>query len=364
MLTYLQIAPERVLSGAGSAQVLPDQVRTLGARACLLTTRSLHDRTPAVRALEALLGGLHASTYPDCRQHSPAQTVEAAAARARETGADVLVAFGGGSVIDTSKAVALALAGDGAPPPQIALPTTLSAAEFTPAAGITDEATRVKGLRLHPRIVPRVVIHDPELTRHTPPELWLATGVKALDHALEALWARRPHPLADTLALEAVRRLTRWLPASRDAADLTARGECQLAAWMSIAGMISVRPRLSHPLGHQIGARWGVPHGVTSCVVLPAVMRHLAPATLDAQVRIAAALGVDPHRRPAEAVAAAAADRLAAFIASLGLPTRLRDTAAVHTELPAVAHAVAEELRDLGELGAAPTLLALLETMW
>ena len=210
----------------------------------------------------------------------------AAVREAREVDADALVAFGGGSPIDAAKIVALELLADGRPQadmPQIAVSTTLSAGEFTPFAGITDEDTRVKGLRNDPRICPRTVVLDPEVTLPTPRALWAATGAKALDHAIEAIWSVNPQPVSDVLAVEAIRRLHRHLPASlAEPGNLEARGECQIAAWMSIFGITSVGVRLSHILGHQIGARWDVPHGVTSCITIPHCMRFLAPQTLPA----------------------------------------------------------------------------------
>jgi alcohol dehydrogenase len=359
---------EKVIHGVGVRSRLPAQVERLGARrAFILTGRTLDRETPLVRELEELLGERWAGTFAGCVAHCPSGTVEEAARRAEQAEADLLVGFGGGTPITTAKLVAGSLLGDrprGALP-QVALPTTLSASEFTPAGGMTDEKTRIKKARVDARIIPRVVILDPELTSATPRWLWASTGIKALDHALEALWAWRPHPLADALALEAIRLLVRHLPASLDPEALEARGHCQQAAWMSIFGMINVGNRLSHPLGHQIGARWNVPHGLTSCIVLPQVMRYLAPSTLDAQVRIAAAFGIEPGDRSAEELAELAARALEELIDGLDVTTRLSETDARRAELPDVARAVAEEIGAVG--GAAPPeseLLELLEAMW
>ena len=340
-------APLRVLSGAGCLQALPAELDALGVeRAFLLSTRSLADH---LAPIEALLGKRHVGSFAHCRQHSPSGDVEEVAGLAK--GADVLVTFGGGSVIDTAKAVAHRLDKQ----PQVAIPTTLSAGEFTPFAGVTDEATRRKGGVFDPAIQPRLVIHDPEVTRRTPEALWLSTGMRSVDHALETLWARRPHPYSDTLAAEALRLLWTRLPESRDPDSLEARTDCQLGAWLSISGMMNVGTRLSHPLGHQIGAFWNVPHGVTSCITLPHVMRHLAPQTQAAQQRIARIFGV---ATPEEAAVA-----LEEFIAALGVPTRLRETAARREELGQVAQSVRDELAHFGAAGA-DEVEALLEAMW
>lgn len=339
--------PERVISGEGAVDALPDQLTALGAtRVFVLSTRSLAQH---VKEIEERIGDRHLGTFVGIRQHTPAGDVSEATQRAR--GCDAIVAFGGGSVVDAAKAVAHALD----KPPQITIPTTLSSGEFTPFAGVTDEQTRRKGGVFDPAIMPRVVIHDPVLARHTPESLWLSTGMRAVDHALEALWAHRPHPYADTLAVEALHRLWTHLPQSRDPGDYSARTDCLLGAWFSISGILNVGTRLSHPIGHQVGSFWNVPHGVTSCIALPTVMRHLAPVTGDAQQRIATIFGV---ATPAEAAAA-----LERFISELGVPTRLRDTDAVREEIPLVAAAVRDELAQMGsEEGDA--VQELLERMW
>ena len=341
------LTPERVISGAGAVDALTEQLTALGAtRPFLLSTRSLARH---VKEIEERIGDRRVGTFVGIRQHTPASDVAEATRRAR--GCDAIVAFGGGSVVDAAKAVAHELD----KPPQITIPTTLSAGEFTPFAGITDDETRRKGGVFDPAILPRVVIHDPVLTRHTPESLWLSTGMRAVDHALETLWAHRPHPYADTLAAEALQWLWTHLPQSRDPSDHAARSECLLGAWFSISGILNVGTRLSHPIGHQVGSFWNVPHGVTSCIALPTVMRHLEPVTREAQHRIATIFGV---ATPAEA--ATALERL---IADLGVPTRLRDTDAVREEIPLVAAAVRDELAHGGsEEGDA--VQELLERMW
>ena len=361
---------EKVIFGAGALQQVAAELDRWGCRrALVLTGNSLAARTPLVRKLEHVLGGRRAGTCSGVRQHVPSRTVAAAVAQAREVRADALVAFGGGSPIDAAKLVALELLRDGEPQaamPQIAVSTTLSAGEFTPFAGITDEQTRVKGLRADPRICPRTVILDPQVTLATPRKLWAATGVKAMDHAIEALWSVNPQPVSDALAMEAIRKLRRYLPASvARPDDIEARGECQVAAWMSIFGMANVGVRLSHVLGHQIGARWDVPHGVTSCITLPHCMRYLAPRTLPQQGMIAAALGIAARARSPAALAADAADTVAAFIRDLDLPARLRDVGAREDELRDVAREVLRErARWHDEQGGEEALLGLLRRMW
>lgn len=360
---------EKVIFGAGAIARVPQEMDRLGKeRAFILTGKTLTTKTDLVRKLETLLEDRWVGTYSGCRQHVPSQTVIEAAARAREAHADVLIGFGGGSPIDTAKIVALELLGDRQQEalPQIAVSTTLSAGEFTPFAGITDEKTRVKSVRGDPRIMPKVVILDPEVTLATPLQLWAATGIKALDHAIEALWAVNPQPVTDVLAIEAIRKLSRFLPLSvQEPHNLAARLECQIAAWMSIFGLANVGVRLSHIFGHQIGARWDVPHGITSCITLPHCMRFLAPQTLERQLLIAEALGLPPAGRPPAEVAEEVARTVEAFIASFGVPRRLREVGAKEDELPAVVQAVIEESALWHrQQGAEEALLGLVRQMW
>jgi alcohol dehydrogenase len=361
----------KVIFGQGSLARVPEEINRLGKkRAFVLTGKTLATQTDLVRRLETLLGDCWVGTYNGCRQHVPSHTVDEAAGQAREAGADLIISFGGGSPIDAAKIVALRLLGDQPQDavPQIAISTTLSAGEFTPGAGMTNEKTRVKGVHVDPRMVPQVIVLDPEVTACTPPWLWSSTGVKALDHAIEALWSLNPQPVTDTLALEAIRRLHRYLPLSMDSKNIEARGQCQVAAWMSIFGLMNVGVRLSHIFGHQIGARWDVPHGITSCIALPPVMRFLAPATTERQVLIAGALGIAVEGREPKEVAAQAVQTVESFIASFGVPRRLRDVGAKQDELPAVAQAILAEMsiwygpQEKG--GGEETILGLLREMW
>ena len=219
----------------------------------------------------------------------------AGAGEARRLEADLLVAVGGGSAIDATKVMQLALwagidtvagldpyrAGrrDGidvaAIPPgvrMIAIPTTLSAAEFTPFGGVTDAARKAKEGYAHPALAPRAVILDPAMTLATPPGLWFSTGIKAVDHAVEQLCNPVRSPYADALAAEGLKTLARALPATQaHPDDLEARLDCQIGMWLAMSGAGSGRGLgASHAIGHTLGGGFGVPHGVTSCIALPA----------------------------------------------------------------------------------------------
>jgi alcohol dehydrogenase class IV len=186
------------------------------------------------------------------------------------------------------------------------------------------------------------VFFDAQLSLHTPLELWLSTGIRAVDHAVETLLAPGAHPFSDTLALEALRRLQAGLLATRaDPIDLEARTESQLGAWFSFTLPGPAAGGLSHTLGKRIGSRHAIPHGVSSCLLLPHVMRYLAPRTAAAQAQITAALGVDVREMPLEQAAQRAADAVAALIARLDLPQHLDAYGLSDADLEAAARPVA-----------------------
>lgn len=251
----------------------------------------------------------------------------------------------------------------------VAIPTTLSAAEFTPFGGVTNESTRHKGGVGDPRLQPHVVILDPELTSATPAWLWASTGIRALDHAVECSYSTRHQPLSDSLAARAISLLTEHLrPSLEGGGDETEhRMRCQLAAWFSIFGAINTRSGISHALGHQIGPFWNVPHGVTSCITLPHVMRFMAGIAPERFAPIAEGFGVRFDAGGAHAAALECADRAAKFIAQFEVPTRLRDAGVPHEEIGKIARTVLAEVERSGVAGAQVTerdLIALLEAAY
>jgi maleylacetate reductase len=257
-----QYANPRVIHwGRGSVSRLAD----LGAsRPAVVTTRSLRDKVTHLP--------VDATCVVTITQHAPLAEIEAGVEAVR--GADAIVSFGGGSAIDAAKIIALKRGGL----PHTAVPTTLSVAELAAGAGFTNEAGDKAGMR-DPGLMVHAVIYDAEVTLWTPLELWLSTGIRALDHAVEGFLAEGEHPFNDVMALEAIRRLFDSLPrAKASPSDLDVRTENQLAAWFSFTLPGPSAGGLSHVMGKQIGARHGIPHGVTSCLLLPHVMRYLAPS--------------------------------------------------------------------------------------
>jgi maleylacetate reductase len=271
--------------------------------------------------------------------HTPRSAVIAAADQARTARADLIVTVGGGSITDGAKAVQLCLANDirtiqgidkiravkGAPPPmnapvvrQISAPTTIAGGDFSPSAGVTNEATKVKEMVRHPLAIPRAVILDPALGAHTPEWLFLSTGIRAVDHCVEGICSGQSHPYADAQTLKGLSLLTQALPRVKaDGNDLDARMDCQIGTWLSMGGLSSGVPMgASHGIGYVLGAEFGVPHGYTSCVMLPFVMRWNKSVNAERQALVSAAMG-----HPGED----AGDVLDAFIRGLGMPRSLRE---------------------------------------
>jgi maleylacetate reductase len=306
---------EHVVVGVGAVESLPEECEAQGMRRVVLVTgRTLRQRTPVVAQVESLLGARHVATYSGVREHVPGGAVEELTALLRENRADGAVAVGGGSPVDATKAALYHL--DEGRTAQIAIPTTLSAAEFTSTAGVTDEQTRRKGGVAHPRLTPRVVLLDPSLTVHTPERLWLSTGIRALDHAVESVYAPEDDRLAVELSVRAVEMLRQALPACRqDASDLGARQEAQVAAWYSGMGLAAATVRPSHPMGRVLGASFGVGHGITSCVLLGAAVDWMARQDPERVGRLCDAFGVSR----ADEVGTAIRE----LVRALGLPTTL-----------------------------------------
>jgi maleylacetate reductase len=199
---------------------------------------------------------------------------------------------------------------------QIAVPTTLSAGEFSAIAGVTDERSKVKEMFRHPLVIPSAVILDPAITVHTPEWLFLSTGIRAVDHCVEGICSGEAHPYADAQALRGLSLLVSGLERVKaDPSDLQARLDCQIGSWLSMAPLASGVPMgASHGIGYVLGAEFGIPHGHTSCIMLPAVMRWNKGANAKRQGMVAAAMG-----HPDED----AGDLLDAFIRDLGMPRSL-----------------------------------------
>ncbi len=337
-------AMESVTFGRPAAEIVAEEARRREAeRVFLMVSGTLNRATDEIAKVRRALGNRFADLFDHMPPHTPRHAVVEAAAMARDAGADLIVTVGGGSLTDGAKAVQLCLANDirsaealdalrpvagpdgvvGPPPamkppavPQITVPTTLSAGEFSAIAGVTDERSRVKELIRHPLIIPRAVALDPAVTVHTPEWLFLSTGVRAVDHCVEGVCSGEANPYGDAQALHGLALLCRGLARVKaDPSDLAARLDCQIGSWLSMAPLAAGVPMgASHGIGYVLGAVFDIPHGHTSCIMLPAVMRWNKSVNAERQALIAAAMG-----HPGED----AGDVLDAFIAGLGMPRSL-----------------------------------------
>lgn len=359
--------------GEGSLDELTAEADRLGAgRVFIVTSPSIVARTDLVERVRALLGERVVGVFDGVRPHVPYGCLQPGLDAMRESHPDLLVSIGGGSVVDAARALALAAGEEltvardlerframyepatgvttipptsGRALPLVAVPTTLSAAEFANCGAVTSEERRTKDLLIADELTPRAVILDPRAGVHTPVDLWVATGMRALDHAVETVYSPRRGPVTDVLSLEALRRLAVALRAAKaDPTDLDARAAGQVGAWMSYFGEMNLTLGLSHAVGHQLGAQFAIQHGVTSCIVLPAVIRYLAPVSAERLRLVAAALGADVAAlSPAEA-AEAAARAVEALVAELGLPSRLSQVGVERSAFPGLAAAVMQDL--------------------
>jgi maleylacetate reductase len=355
--TYRFPPMESVVYGRPFTTALAEQVEAAGAHSVfLLASGTLARETGMVEEIRRALGNRLAGVFARIGAHTPRVDVVAAANAARDAGADLIATLGGGSVTDAAKMVAFCLANDiadparlddyrartgtdgtttrpAAKPPSVrtvAIPTTLSAGEYTASAGCTDTQRNVKESYGHPLMMPKSVLLDPRATLHTPEWLLLSTGIRAVDHAVEDICSPECQPISEGASYHALKLLGRGLGGVKaDPLDLDARLDCQLGAWMSMVGSQTGVPKgASHGIGHVLGGTAHVPHGYTSCVMLPHVLRFNAVVNADRQALVSDALG-----RPGMP----AADAVAALIAGLGLPVRLRDVGVKEEQLDRIA---------------------------
>ncbi|ROZ68736.1 iron-containing alcohol dehydrogenase [Ramlibacter sp. WS9] len=352
-------AIQRVRVGVAAAEAVASEAQLLGAQRVMLIVGShLATETDEIDRIRAALGPRAVLTHQGIRPHVMKSDVIAAALRAADERVDLVVAVGGGSVIDAAKMVVLSLRHGartvedlaplrmGQPPaPEgqgpvvrlVLVPATLSAGEFNPMAGATDEARGQKEGYADRVMSPTAVVLDPAITRHTPEWLWLSTGVRAVDHAVETLVSRRSNDHADGLAESGLSLLAQGLRQVKEYPDdMEARLRCQVGAWHAMLPLVGGVPMgASHAIGHALGGHCKVPHGYTSCVMAPEVQRWNAEVDTHGHARAAACF--DAGGRPL-------GDVLDDFIRGLGLPRRLAEVGVTRQQL----HEVAEHaLHDI-----------------
>ena len=311
------VLPGRVVFGAGTARTaLAGEVARLGVSRLLLIPSG--SKQSAARELFAPLADRIAGTFTGVTPHVPVEVADAARKQAAAVGADAVLSLGGGSATGTAKAVALTTG-----LPLIAVPTTYAGSEVTPVWGLTDGDRKTTGVDA--RVLPRLVIYDPELTASLPGPVSAASGLNAMAHCVEAFWAPGRNPVSSLTAGEAIRVLATALPAVlRDGADIDARGDLLYGAYLAGTTFAVTGSGLHHKICHILGGRYDLPHAQTHAIMLPYVLAFNAPGAPDAARQIGQALagaglagaGLDGGNP------AAALQRLAG---ELGLPRGLRE---------------------------------------
>lgn len=317
--------PARVVFGAGTLATLPAELARMGVqRALVLTTPQ---QRGAGERLMALLGARAAALFDGAVMHTPVGVTATAQAVLNEHRCDGLVALGGGSTIGLAKALALRSG-----LPQLVVPTTYAGSEVTPILGETEGG--VKKTQRSPKILPQVVVYDVEQTLTLPPAASASSGLNAIAHAAEALYAKDRNPIIALMAQEGIAALVRSLPRIVAAPqDIAARSDAQYGAWLCGTCLGAVGMALHHKLCHVLGGSFDLPHAETHAIVLPYALAYNAPAAPAAMTALAKALGADD----------APWLHLHALLRSLALPTSL---AQIGLPADGVERALALALRD------------------
>jgi maleylacetate reductase len=298
--------PSRVLFGFGTLDKVADEVRLLDCRRALVLSTA--QQAAQAEDLATRLGQLSVGTFTQAAMHTPVAVTEQALDVLRQRQADCTVALGGGSTTGLGKAIALRT-----DLPQIVIPTTYAGSEATPILGETDRGRKTTQRTL--KVLPEVIIYDVTLTLTLPSGLSVTSGMNAIAHAVEALYARDANPVISVLALEGIAALARALPTIvREPADGEARSDALYGAWLCGVCLGSVGMALHHKLCHVLGGSFDLPHAETHTVVLPHAVAYNESAAPQVLRRVAQLLGAD-----------SAADALFDLARRLGAPLALKD---------------------------------------
>jgi len=340
-LNFIFWCPTKVVFGENTALDVAIEVENLKCKKALIVTdRDLVKNTDIPEKIKKALGNLCVGIFSDVEADSGVHIVNQGAKIGKELGVDCLVSVGGGSAIDTAKGMAIILKEGGKlqdyagfqiltrpQTPHIVIPTTAgTGSEVTYIAVIKDHQEGRKLLFGDYNILPNVAILDPKMTEGLPPKLTAATGMDAMCHAIEAMHSLQREPVADGMALHAIRLIKEFLlRAVQNGKDMTARGQMLIAATLAGSAFSNAQVGLVHALAHSVGARFKVHHGLANSILLPACLRYNADVCGDVYLNILSALGVNVKGIPVDQAGEAVADEIGKFTKELGLPQRLRD---------------------------------------
>jgi aldehyde dehydrogenase (NAD+) len=332
--------PTKIIFGENSVRDIGLEVDSLGGTKALIVTDEGLVKAGLAGRVEVALGRRFAGIFDRCIQDSSFKLVNDAADFARGKGADILVSVGGGSVIDTAKGISILLCEGGKlqdyagvqmlnrpQTPHIVIPTTAgTGSEVTWAAVIKNEERNAKETLLDYYLIPNIAILDPTMTAGLPPQITAGTGMDALTHAIEGIHAMQRQPIADAMALHAIRLIMEYLPRCvEDGSDLLARGQQQLAATMAGVAFGNAQVGLIHAIAHSIGALYGVPHGLANGILLPHVMLFNVEDCADRYALIARAMDLDTRGLNDVEAGKKAAAAVWELTRKIGLTQKLRD---------------------------------------
>ncbi|MEW6376801.1 MAG: iron-containing alcohol dehydrogenase [Thermodesulfobacteriota bacterium] len=340
-LNFVFWSPTKIIFGEKAALDVAIEVETLKCKKALIVTdKDLAKNTDIPEKIKKTLGNLCVGIFSDVEADSGLHIVNQGAKLGKELRADCLISVGGGSAIDTAKGIAIVLREGGKledyagfqaltrpQTPHIVIPTTAgTGSEVTYIAVIKDHQEGRKLLFGDYHILPNVAILDPKMTEGLPPKLTASTGMDAMCHAIEALHSLQKEPIADGMALHAIRLIKEFLPrAVENGKDMTARGQMLIAANMAGAAFSNAQVGMVHALAHSVGARFKVHHGLANSILLPACLRYNADACGEVYLDVLLALGVNTERIRSDEAGDVAANNLIEFTKKLDLPQRLRD---------------------------------------
>jgi maleylacetate reductase len=333
---YISYAQEVIFAPASLAQ-LGETVGRFGWHKVLLCTSHSMKINGQIDSIKSMLGNSLVAVFDHVQPHVQDVQVKEVLALAIKNKADAVIGMGGGSPIGMAKAV-----GFQSHLPIIAIPSTYAGSEMTPVYGMThtDENPPRKVTVNDPKIAPKLVIYDPQLTLDLPPELSASTGINALAHCIEALYSKTRNPISTAAAINGVRHINHaLLNCYQDGNNLDARTEMLLGAHLAGLSLASVLMGLHHGLCHVLGGSANIPHGITNSIILPHAIRFNAAATAPQLLTAAEAMGIPVNGSSPQVVIEALAQKIHVLIGRMNLPQRLRDagTALKESDLPDLA---------------------------
>ncbi|OGW52082.1 MAG: hypothetical protein A2Z50_01060 [Nitrospirae bacterium RBG_19FT_COMBO_42_15] len=333
-------SPTKIVFGAGAVNDIGPEMDSLNKKRAVIITDEGLAATGMIDRAKDILGKRCVGIFPEVKPDTGVYIIDKAVKYAKGVDADILISIGGGSSIDTAKAMAILLTEGGKLEdyqgwqilkrplmPHIAVPTTAgTGSEVTYVAVVKDHDRGIKLVFGDNHLIPNTAILDPELTVNLPPDITASTGMDALSHAIESIHSLQRQPMTDGLALQAIRMIFNYLAISvENGKDIAARGQMQIAATMAGIAFSNAQLGIVHAMAHAVGARFGVPHGVANAILLPYGMEYNLGVCEKEYAAIADAAGIDVHKKTKREAAEMAIYAVKRLTEEIGLPTKLSD---------------------------------------